>query len=81
MAHEALRGDQVGSRLGTDENDEEFDDENYKRLDPRSALGVVAERVSCRVWLPVLPPCSTQFCACRYVLGGDTFKVDGGERQ
>ena len=37
-------------------NDEEFDDENYKRLDPRSALGVVAERVSCRVWLPVLPP-------------------------
>ena len=56
MAHEALRGDQVGSRLGTDENDEEFDDENYKRLDPRSALGVVAERVSCRVWLPVLPP-------------------------
>ena len=47
MTHEALRGDQVGSRLGTDENDEEFDDENYKRLDPRSALGVVAERVSC----------------------------------
>ena len=56
VTHEALRGDQVGSRLGTDENDEEFDDENYKRLDPRSALGVVAERVSCRVWLPVLPP-------------------------
>ena len=37
-------------------NDEEFDDENYKRLDPRSALGVVAERVSCRVCPPALPP-------------------------
>ena len=77
MTHEALRGDQVGSRLGTDENDEEFDDENYKRLDPRSALGVVAERVSCRV----APRASaTQCCARRYVLGGDTFEVDGGKR-
>ena len=59
-------------------NDEEFDDENYKRLDPRSALGVVAERVSCRVCPPRAS--ATQSCARRYVLGGDTFEVDGGER-
>ena len=80
--HEGLRGgpsrgQEGASRNGTNENDDEFDDDNYRRYDPRSPLGAVVEGVSCVPHLAF----ATRCCTRRYVLAADPFEFDGCERQ
>ena len=73
--HDANTGQEGSSARSVDDDEQDVDDETLKRLDPRSHIGAIAERMPSLHLIAFAVRC----CTHRYVLSGDAYRIDGGE--
>jgi hypothetical protein len=73
--NDANTGQEESSTRSVDDDEQDDDDETLKRLDPRSHIGAISERMPSLHLIALAVRC----CTHRYVLSGDAYRIDGGE--